>query len=190
MSLIEWVATALGVACVALGALRSVWTFPTAFGSVLLIGWVVWAARLYSDALLQLFFVVVNGYGWVSWRRARAAQGDVVVEVMSARERWLWLAGWLVATLLWGGAMHSFTDASYPWADAGIAIASVAGQIQLAQRRLENWFTWIMVDVASIRRASRQYAQPLVLIVHRSDGVLDHVVAQRGRIRAATAIPA
>lgn len=41
-------------------------------------------------------------------------------------------------------------------------------------------------DVASIRRASRQYGDPLILIVHRVDGVLDLVVAHRGRTRAAS----
>lgn len=40
-------------------------------------------------------------------------------------------------------------------------------------------------DVTSIRRASRQYTEPLVLLVHRSDGTLDHVVAHRGRRRRA-----
>ena len=37
-------------------------------------------------------------------------------------------------------------------------------------------------DVAAIRRASRHYSQPLVLLVHRVDGGLDHVIAHRGRV--------
>lgn len=40
-------------------------------------------------------------------------------------------------------------------------------------------------DVTSIRRASRQYTEPLMLLVHRSDGTLDQVVAHRGRRRHA-----
>ncbi|SHN88825.1 integrative and conjugative element protein, VC0181 family [Geodermatophilus obscurus] len=41
-------------------------------------------------------------------------------------------------------------------------------------------------DVTSIRRASRQYTQPLVLLVHRADSTFDHVVAHRGCTRHAT----
>ena len=44
-------------------------------------------------------------------------------------------------------------------------------------------------DVTSIRRASRQYREPLVLLVYRADGARDHVVAQQGHLRAATAVP-
>ncbi|WP_448629549.1 Mov34/MPN/PAD-1 family protein [Cellulomonas soli] len=44
-------------------------------------------------------------------------------------------------------------------------------------------------DVTSICRASRQYPEPLVLLVHRTDGALDHVVAHHGYLRAATAVP-
>ena len=44
-------------------------------------------------------------------------------------------------------------------------------------------------DLASIRRASRQYTQPLILVVHRFDGVLHHLAAHRGRVRTVTAAP-
>lgn len=44
-------------------------------------------------------------------------------------------------------------------------------------------------DVTSIRRASRQYPEPLVLFVHRADGALEKVVAHQGHLRAVTAVP-
>ena len=44
-------------------------------------------------------------------------------------------------------------------------------------------------DLTSIRRASRQYTQPLILLVHRSDGALHHLAAHRGRMRTVTAAP-
>jgi nicotinamide mononucleotide transporter len=46
--------------------------------------------------------------------------------------------------------MHRYTDASYPWWDAGIAIASVAAQVMQARRAIESWWVWIAVDVASV----------------------------------------
>lgn len=148
--MLESVATVLGVACVALAARRSVWTFPTAIGSVVLIGFVVFEARLYSDALLQAFFVAANCYGWLNWLRSRERAGEVTVERMSGASRAAWAIGWVIATIAWGAAMHLFTNASYPWWDAAIAIASVAGQLLMAQRRIENWLIWIAVDLASV----------------------------------------
>ena len=37
-----------------------------------------------------------------------------------------------------------------PFWDAANAVASVAAQILLARRRLENWLLWIVVDLSSI----------------------------------------
>ena len=150
MSALEWIATLLGIACVALAAWRSVWTFPAGIVSVALLGVVVFEARLYSDALLQLFFVAANGYGWWNWTVTRAAAGEVLVTRLTAPARLAWLTGIVVAAVVWGLAMHRLTDASYPWWDAAIAAASVAAQLLMAQRRVENWWLWIVVDLASI----------------------------------------
>lgn len=150
MSWIEWVATGLGVLCVGLGVRRSMWTFPTGIGSVLLLGWTVWQQRLYSDAALQGFFVAANLYGWANWRRSQARSGEVVVQRMTRAERVGWAAACLLATLAWGGAMARWTDAAYPWWDTGTAVVSMAAQVLMAQRKLENWVLWVAVDLALI----------------------------------------
>lgn len=150
MSVIEWVAALLGIACVALGAVRSIWNYAFGIASVALFGFVFFEAKLYSDTLLQIFFVAANLYGLINWRRSQAEAGDVVVEVMSHRARVVWAVAGVAAIVTWGWLMHRYTDASYPWPDAAIAITSVVAQILMARRCLENWLLWIAVDIASI----------------------------------------
>ncbi|MGN6277868.1 MAG: nicotinamide riboside transporter PnuC [Sphingomonas sp.] len=150
MTSLEAIACILGILCVALAAMRRMWTFPFGIGSVALYSVVFFDAKLYSDALLQIFYVIVNAYGWWNWRRSEEDVGAVIVETMSGAARLRWTAGCLIAIMLWGRAMQHFTDASYPWADAGIAIVSIAAQVLMAQRKLENWWLWIAVDLASI----------------------------------------
>ena len=84
------------------------------------------------------------------WRASEARAGEVVVERMTTGARGRWALGIVAATVGWGAAMHSFTDAAYPWWDAAIAAASVAAQLLMARRKLENWVLWIAVDLASI----------------------------------------
>jgi nicotinamide mononucleotide transporter len=111
---------------------------------------VFWDAKLYSDALLQIFFFVLNVYGLANWLRSRREAGEVVVAVLSGRERALWLAGTIAASLAWGWVMMRFTDAAAPVWDALIAGMSVSAQLLLARRRLENWILWIAVDLIAI----------------------------------------
>ncbi len=150
MTWIEAIAFALGVINVTLVVRRSVWNYPFALGMVALYAVIFRDARLYSDMLLQLFFFVVNIYGWIAWVSNRASAGEIVVGTMTARARLGWGAGGVAAAILWGTLMHRYTDASFPWWDAGIAVTSVVAQILMAQRRLENWLLWIAVDIASV----------------------------------------
>jgi nicotinamide mononucleotide transporter len=69
---------------------------------------------------------------------------------MGWRARLAWLGGTAAAGLGWGLLMARFTDAAAPMLDAGIAGASVAAQILLSLRRVENWVFWIGVDIAAI----------------------------------------
>ena len=107
-------------------------------------------ARLYSDALLQIFFFGVNLYGWRNWLEAKQAAGTVPVAVLSNAERLGWVASAAAASLLWGLGMARFTDAAAPMWDAAIAGMSIAGQILMARRRIENWGFWIAVDLVAI----------------------------------------
>jgi nicotinamide mononucleotide transporter len=150
MSLLEIVAFVLGVINVTLVVRRSLWNYPFGLAMVALYAWVFFGAKLYSDAILQGFFFVVQIYGWANWARSRADAGAVQVVRLGGRERAAWLAGIVVATLAWGWTMDRFTDAALPWWDASVAIASVAAQLLMSRRAIETWVLWIAVDVLAI----------------------------------------
>jgi nicotinamide mononucleotide transporter len=147
---VEYAAALLGVANVVLVVRRSIWNYPFALAMVTLYLFVFWDAKLYSDALLQIFFFVLNVYGLANWLRSRREAGEVVVTTLSGRERALWIAGTLAASLAWGWVMMRFTDAAAPIWDALIAGLSVSAQLLLARRCLENWALWIAVDLIAI----------------------------------------
>jgi nicotinamide mononucleotide transporter len=150
LSPLEALAALLGLANILLIVRRSVWNFPFALAMVALYGVIFWDAKLYSDAGLQVFFFVVNLYGWWSWRANEADVGEVVVQRLGWLGRALWLAASLIAALLWGSVMHVTTDASFPWWDASIASGSVAAQILMTRRYIENWHGWIAVNLISL----------------------------------------
>lgn len=164
MNPIEVVAALLVVVNVALVARRSVWNYPFGIVAVTLYGWVFLGARLYSDVLLQGFFLVLNAYGWWNWQRNREQAGTVVVLSLSWNARLAWLAGIAAATWGWGTLMHRHTDAALPWWDAGVAIASVAAQVMMARRHWENWVLWIAVDVASVGLYSAKELWPTTVV--------------------------
>lgn len=150
MSPIEAVATLLGLANVTLVVRRSLWNYPFALAMVSLYAVIFLRERLYSDALLQGFYFVVNGYGWWNWRRARADAGEVPVVMLPARARVGWGICAALAALGWGALMHRMTDAAFPWWDGTIAVLSIVAQILQSRRAWECWPLWIAVDLLAI----------------------------------------
>jgi nicotinamide mononucleotide transporter len=150
MNPLELTAVILGVANIVLLIRRSIWNYAFGIAMVILYFEIFREARLYSDMLLQIFFLVVQGWGWLAWARAGGMGGPVTVGRMSATERWLWLVAVVAMTALWGSGMARLTDAAAPYWDAAVAMGSVAAQLLLVRRRIENWIGWILVDVLAI----------------------------------------
>jgi nicotinamide mononucleotide transporter len=150
MSTIEIIAALLGVANVLLVVRRSIWNYPFGIAMVSLYFFVFRDAKLYSDALLQIFFLVIQIYGWWAWSRATHVDHGVAVSRMQAKSRVYWLAGTAVAVALWGTGMARWTDAAAPFADAAIAGLSVSAQVLQSLRRIESWVLWIAVDLLAI----------------------------------------
>lgn len=149
---LEWVAAALGVANIALLIFRSQWNFAFAIGSVALYVFIFFEKRLYAESGLQVFFILANIWGWVLWRRVTQGRShsQVPVRWLDWNSRLVWLMGTAAISLNLGWIMHRYTNAAMPFADSAIAGASVAAQILLGYRRIENWVVWIVVDVAAV----------------------------------------
>ena len=154
LRMIEWAAMALGLVNIALLIFRNVWNFAFGIASVIFAGFVLWERKLYGESTLQLFFVVAQIWGWWLWLKIggedAGADGRVPVRWLDWTSRGVWAVGIAAVSLNLGWALHRFTDAAVPYADAGITGASIAAQFLLAFRRIENWLIWIVVDVASV----------------------------------------
>lgn len=147
---IEIAAALLGVINVLLVVRRSVWNYPFGIAMVALYFFVFWEAKLYSDALLQIFFFLIQLYGWWAWLHAERVDQGVVVGWLTNRVRLRWLAGTALAIIIWGTGMARFTDAVAPFADATVAGLSVSAQILQSLRKVESWVLWVSVDILAI----------------------------------------
>ncbi len=152
LGILEWVAAGLGLINIALLIFRSQWNFAFAIASVSLYVFIFFESRLYAESGLQVFFILANIWGWTLWRNAADAGSDesrVPVRWLDWTSRTVWLMVTAAISLNLGWLMHRYTNAALPFADSAIAGASVAAQILLGYRRIENWIVWIVIDVAA-----------------------------------------
>ncbi len=127
------------------------WGWPLAIASSVLYGLLFWRNRLYGDAALQAFFVVVAAWGWAQWLRGVRGDGEPLrVARLDARGRLATLAACALLWPLTGLFLKTFTDTDVPWWDAFPTAVSVVGQFLLGRKYLENWLAWLAVNVVSV----------------------------------------
>ena len=124
MSLIEWIATAFGLACVVLTIRQSIWCWPLGLVQVFLYIFVFAQSRLYSDVLLHVIYVALGVYGWWKWTHGGAEGGDLTVSRLRPQAATLWTIGGLSATILVGIVMSRFTAADREFWDASVLVFS------------------------------------------------------------------
>ena len=151
MTWIEAIATLAGALCVWLLVRQSIWNFPLAIVQVTLSGYVFYQQRLYSDVLLQIFFVMLNVYGWIHWLRGgNRAESQLPVTRMTPRAIVAWIFVTIVATAAWGTFAKTQLGAAAPYLDGFILVASLVAQWLTARKHLESWWLWIAVDLVAV----------------------------------------
>lgn len=91
-------------------------------------------------------------------------QASVVVESLTAKG---WIASVGVSSaisLILGFSMSLLTDADYPFADSFIAGTSVVAQWLIAQRKLQNWYFWIVIDIVAVGLFSLKGLWPTAIL--------------------------
>ena len=48
---------------------ENVWLYPIGIISILLWIYLCWVGKLYGQSVINLFFFLMNGYGWYNWLR-------------------------------------------------------------------------------------------------------------------------
>ena len=145
---LEVVAFVLSIAMVVCNIRVNVIGWPLAIASSLLYVLLFWNSRLYGDASLQIFFAAVAGWGWWQWLRGTDEEGRALrVRSLGANGRMSALVAIAIAWPATALFLSRFTDTDVPWWDAFPTATSVVGQWLLGRKYVENWPTWIVVDV-------------------------------------------
>lgn len=146
----EVIAFALGLWMVERNIRVNPWGWPLAMASSALYGLLFFDSRLYGEAALQGFFILVSAWGWWQWLRGTDAGGTPTqVGAMHVRDRWAALGIVLLAWPLLALLLKRGTDSDVPWLDALPTVTSVLGQWLLGRKRLEAWPVWLGVNLFS-----------------------------------------
>ena len=146
----ELIGAASGLLCVWLIIRENIWNWPVGLAYALVSLLVFYKARLYSDLVLHVFYVFMNGYGWYYWLRgagARSSGGRLVVARLRKRSASLLGVATVIGIIAMGWLFDYYTDADLAYWDSTTTVMSFAAMWMAAHKYIENWIVWLVIDV-------------------------------------------
>ncbi|TGL55662.1 nicotinamide riboside transporter PnuC [Leptospira kemamanensis] len=157
LSLLELLGTTSGLICVYLASRNHILTWPIGIFNSICFFFLFYQIQLYSDMLLQIYFFGSSIYGWIIWRK-RTGQFTKIVSL--GRKMNLFLMFLILVGTFGLGYLTKHLPVLFPqifqkppdflyW-DAFTTVTSIIANLLLAQRKLESWFLWVLVDIVCI----------------------------------------
>lgn len=147
---LETLAVVLGIGYLLLAMRESSLCWYCAFFSTALYVWIFGDVSLYMESALNVYYMAMAIYGWLQWQRGGADKSGVRIVRWTARQHILGVAIILAASVTSGYLLSSNTAAKLPYLDSFTTWGSVFTTIMVAQKVLENWLYWIVINSVSI----------------------------------------
>jgi len=160
MSYLEFFGTIFYLLSVWLIAQKNMLTWPFGLISVILYAILFYQIQLYSDTIEQIYYFGACIYGWIYWEKSTEKENELYDFRYSSIQNILILTGItvvlsLLLTIFMKDIHNLFpkifpVPASYPFFDALTTIMSFIAMFLMAQKRIESWVYWIIVDIVGI----------------------------------------
>ena len=149
MNALEIAANAFVAAAIFLAGRNSIHTWWTGIVGCSLFAWVFYESQLYADVTLQAFFILTSLAGWWKWMRGNDGS-ELPVRVSRPSTLAVWTIVAATAAVGYGFLLRRFTDAYAPFLDSLVLTFSVLGQLLMMERRVENWWAWLLVNTIAV----------------------------------------
>jgi len=149
---IELLGTIFGLLYIFFSIKQNIWCWPIGLISSVIYVSVFFNAKFYADMGLQLYYVFISIYGWYYWIYGGKSTSKNQLEVTTTGLKLgflLFLVN-LGLFLFISFVLVNFTDSEIPYWDALTTAASIVATWMLAQKKIEHWILWIIVDTVSL----------------------------------------
>lgn len=149
-TLLEFIATTMGVASVTFSMMRRILVYPTGIVSVSIYIYLTATNKLYADAGVNFYYLIMSIYGWYNWTTGEMDASQIKVAVNNHKENLISLMILVVSFITLSQVLSHFTDSDVPYWDAATTSFAIVGMWLMAQKKLENWIAWIITDLLSV----------------------------------------
>ncbi len=131
---------------------QNIWLWPLGIITSAFYLYVFFVSKFYADMGLQVYYLVISFYGWWHWLYgSKDIQKEKLPITRTSAKQWIYI---LLVTLVLFGVMvfvlKRYTDSPVPYGDSFVTALSITGTWMLAQKLIEHWWVWVVVNLVSL----------------------------------------
>ena len=112
--------------------------------------YIMYDAGLIMEAYLQIFYIVMAIYGWFKWTKSIQINSNNRIRTWSNMKHFITITSVVILALITGFILKKYTNAAVPFLDAFTSWGAIITTYMVAQKILENWIYWFVIDSISI----------------------------------------
>lgn len=160
MSWMEGLAVLFSVISVLCARANNVWLYPAGIAGILLSIYIFIGAeyKLYPDAALNVYYLLMSIYGWYFWLKKPASRtGEDSRPARETPITWCTKKELIIAaalfTVLWTALywwLSTYKINNVPLMDSFSSAMAATGMWLLAKRKIENWLALLIADTVAV----------------------------------------
>ena len=147
MSILEVIATAMGILSVWYARKNNVLVFPTGIISVLIYVYITYEYKIYAEAGINIYYFLMSVYGWILWTSKNKKIKKRISE-NNLRDNIIYISFFLISFLILFFILQTTDSDSDVLLDSITTSLSLTAMLLLARRKIENWIYWIIADIS------------------------------------------
>ena len=118
--------------------------------STAIYAWLFIEAKLYMESVLNVFYLMMAGYGWYVWTSGRDDGHERPIVVWPPKTHVVAIAAIVILSCVSGYYLSNYSDAVFPYIDSLTTWSAIWATFLVARKVLENWWYWLLIDIASV----------------------------------------
>jgi nicotinamide mononucleotide transporter len=129
---------------------NKIWGWPFGIAASVCSTLLFYQELLYSEALLNGFYILAGFYGWFRWSGLLGVKKQKDISEKSKLTHLIILVSGILGTWFMGWFFSKYTRAELPYFDAFSTVFSLFATWLEAEKVLSCWYYWIFINLFSV----------------------------------------
>lgn len=149
MQTIEIIGVVIGLIYLYLEYIANKWLWLFGVLMPIVYVWIFYQSKFYADMGINIYYFFASIYGWIRWTRNRINNAQPTISHTPTRYIFVLSAIGIIVFALIAFILVRFTDSVVPYGDSFTTTLSIIGMWMLAQKYVEQWWLWFVVNIVS-----------------------------------------